>query len=170
MEPGKIDAIQCFLKSNEQSKCDRSCRALNILSDSVSVIPFSLILDTYQKMTLKPPIPLELLEIPINKECNVYEELILMGECAVQRKSIEKVQRENPRSALILCFCPDSVTEPKIVKKLADLIEQLCITRVKLILAHESCCQIGNTLIEKTMAILGSDSAEFSTQTMDPLQ
>jgi hypothetical protein len=59
-------------------------------------------------------------------------------------------------SALVLCFCPESVAQGKIVRKLADLIENLCVNRITLILKNQTCCSFGKVLLEKTAAILGS--------------
>jgi hypothetical protein len=164
MESGKIELIKCFLSSNEKTKCDRTCKIINNQSVSIQQLPFSQISTFLRKEPQKYPIPLEFLEIPIEKTCDRISNLILIGECAVQRESIQNLSVLKGDSSLLLCFCPDSVNEPKIIKKLADLIDQLCITQVRLILAHESCCQYGNTLIEKTRAILGNASVKFSTE------
>jgi hypothetical protein len=167
MDRGILDKIDCFLLSSNTNSCDRRCGVRQQSNSHPTSLPLTLINQEYKIMKNSRPFPLEMIEIPLNYECNWFSELILFGECAVQSNFITRLNDIKKEYALLLCFCPDSVNEPKIVKKIADLIEQLCIHKIRLLIAKNSCCKIGNSLIEKTKAILGNYELEFKMEILN---
>ena len=161
MQLRNVDKLECFLSSRTAMKCDHRCGVRNPSTQISQSISISTVKQINKSEGIKRPFPIEMLEIPLDPECNTYTELILVGECAVHPQLFERLGETELKSSLVLCFCPNSVNHPKIVKKIADLIEQLCVHHIQLILAKESCCQIGTELIEKTKAILGDYELQF---------